>query len=222
MVAKLSPRCLAALLMVSCSRSSPEAGPAAPEGKTASTPRQPSQEELGVPPNALPKGMVMHRLGAGDPDASGWYLATSTEGGFSVSLPKVFNDFTMTSKAVDGVEIKIHAVGTLDARGVKFSAMVVRRADGKFKDDPLEGQAAGFEKQGSLKQKRAVALGAMKGIELRVANDSSTAVIRLYTAPTMLYQLIVEAPASLGPEEVEADEKRFLESLDVPDRTPEG
>jgi hypothetical protein len=100
--------------------------------------------------------------------------------------------------------------------------MVVRRADGKFKDDPLEGMAADFEKRGSLKQKSAVALGEMKGIELRVADRSSSAVMRLYKAPTMLYQLILEAPSSLRPEEVEADEKRFLESLDVPVQTREG
>ena len=159
----------------------------------------------------------MHRLAAGDLDASGWCLATSTEGGFSVSLPHVFNDFTMTSKAVDGVEVKIFAVGTLDERGVKFSALAVHRADDKFKDDPLEGMAADFEKKGTLKQQRVVALGEMKGIELRVGSRSSSAVTRLYKSDTRLYQLIMEAPDSVPREEIEADEKRFLESLDVPE-----
>ena len=163
----------------------------------------------------------MHRVGAGDLDASGWCLATSTEGNFSVSLPHVFNDFTMTSKAVDGVEIKIFVLGTLDERGIKFSATAIRRADEKFKDDPLEGMAEKFEKQGDLKEMRPLTLGEMKGIELKVANRSSSAVMRLYQAPTTLYQLSMEAPGSVRPEEIEADGKRFLESLDVSDRAQE-
>src|SRR5690349_16387402 len=43
----------------------------------------------------LPPGMTMHRLQAGEPDASGWLTAASTEGGFSVRLPLKFNDFTL-------------------------------------------------------------------------------------------------------------------------------
>ena len=53
-------------------------------------------------------------MGAGDLDETGWCRAISTGGRFSVALPNVFNDFTVTAKADDGVEIKIFALGTRD------------------------------------------------------------------------------------------------------------
>lgn len=64
----------------------------------------------------------MHRVQAGDPDASGWTTAASTHGGFSVRLPMKFNDFTMESPA--GSKIAKHfIVGGKNAKGLKFLAM---------------------------------------------------------------------------------------------------
>ncbi|MDZ4834035.1 MAG: hypothetical protein SGJ27_09690, partial [Candidatus Melainabacteria bacterium] len=39
--------------------------------------------------------MEMHRVQATTKDSSGWYLAASTHGSFSVLLPIPFNDFTV-------------------------------------------------------------------------------------------------------------------------------
>jgi hypothetical protein len=165
--------------------------------------------------------MAMHRRAAGDRDESGWCRATSTGGGFSVSLPNVFNDFTITAKAEDGGDIKTFAVGTQDERLVKFTALAVTRSDGKFKSDPLEGFAEKFEKQGDLQEQRFVSLGEMKGIEVKIANRSSSAVVRLYKAPTTLYQLIVEAPSSIMPGEIDGDVKRFMDSFTPPGKAQE-
>lgn len=162
--------------------------------------------------------MIMHRQQAGDLDESGWCHAGSTEGGFSVSLPNLFNDFTITAKAEDGVEGKTFVVGTQDKRLVKFSAVAIRRLDGKFKSDPVDGVVAHFEKQGGLKEKRRVSLGKMKGVELRVASGSSLAVIRLYKGPATLYELIVEAPSSIRAGEIAGDVKKFMDSFTVSDK----
>ncbi|MDB5387062.1 MAG: hypothetical protein JWM11_2708 [Planctomycetaceae bacterium] len=159
-----------------------------------------------------------HRVGAGELDESGWCHAASTTGGFSVSLPNVFNDFTMTPKAEDGVEIKISVVGTLNKNQVKFSAVGTSRPDGKFKVDPLKALPDQFEKRGELKEKHVISLGRMEGIEFRYTGGSSSGVIRLYKAPTMLYQLIVEAPNSIKPADIEADAKRFLDSFAVEEK----
>src|SRR5262249_20062825 len=101
---------------------------------------------------------VMHRVRAGDPDESGWGTAKPTDGDFVVRLPGLFNDFTSTGRAEDGVEIKSFGVGTATRAGVKFSALAMRRPDGKFKADPLAGTVEEFEKQGVLKEKRSITL----------------------------------------------------------------
>jgi hypothetical protein len=192
-----------------------------PVGKTSTSkkPQPVSPEELGFSQRGAPgTNMVMHRLGAGDLDESGWCHATSTGGGFSVSLPNVFNDFSMTAKAEDGVEVKTFVLATRDERLVKFTVLAMSRPDGKFKGDPLQGLVEKFEEQGDLKEKRAISLGKMSGIELKVANRSASAVFRLYKDTKTLYQLIVEAPSSIKPNEIEDDVKRFMDSFTVADK----
>lgn len=78
---------------------------------------------------------VMHRKLAGEADASGWYPARSTKGGFAVSLPAQFNDFTVTASRLDnGYEAEIDVVGTQIKDVGKFSASCFRyvgKAPGK-------------------------------------------------------------------------------------------
>jgi hypothetical protein len=178
-----------------------------------------SLEELGfVRPTKPGIDMTVHRVGAGELDESGWCLARSTGGGFSVSLPNVFNDFAITAKAEDGVEITTFVVATRNERLVKFTAVAMSRPDGKFKRDPLQGLVDQFEKQGTLKSKRSISMGEMKGVEIRVASHSSSSAVRAYKAPTVIYNLIVESPASINLEEIDGDVNRFLDSLAVPDK----
>jgi hypothetical protein len=70
----------------------------------------------------LPAGMKMHRIQAGEPDASGWMVAASTEGGFSVRLPLKFNDFTLAESDPKGPVLRTFTVGTKSQEGIKFSA----------------------------------------------------------------------------------------------------
>src|SRR4030095_4903909 len=71
---------------------------------------------------ATPPGMKMHRVQAGEPDASGWMIATSTEGGFSVRLPLKFNDFTLEESDAKAATLRSFIVGTKSQEGIKFSA----------------------------------------------------------------------------------------------------
>jgi hypothetical protein len=213
--------CLLSLLSVtavSCSPSSTTATSIS-QGKsliTKKAPKQVSVEDLGFssqPPPGV--DMKLHRMGAGEFDESGWCRATSTEGGFSVSLPNVFNDFTMTTKTADGVEVKVFAVGTLDARSVKFSAIGTKSPVWKFKSNPLEEYAADFANKGVLKGKRVITQGKTKGLEMRCATPASSAFLRLFKAPDTLYQLIVEAPNSIPLSENDYEVKRFFNSFTI-------
>src|SRR5262245_43916523 len=70
---------------------------------------------------AEPK-MEMHRMQATTKDPSGWYLAASTHGTFSVLIPIPFNDFTVTDDDPKFGKIKTHIVGSKSSEGIKFSA----------------------------------------------------------------------------------------------------
>ena len=65
----------------------------------------------------------MHRQQAGTLDATGWTLAVSTEGDYSVSLPCKFNDYTVDGKESTPEKAHIYMVGCDRADGVRFSAM---------------------------------------------------------------------------------------------------
>jgi hypothetical protein len=187
---------------------------ATPAAQSVRKPGKGSFEELSPTSPGIER--TVHRIGAGVPDESGWCRATSTGGGFTVSLPNLFNDLTISAKAMDGADVKTFVLGTRDARGVKFTAVAMYRADGKFTSDPLKGIVDQFQSSGQLKQQAAISHGALNGIELKTANSSSSAIIDVYKTPTTVYQLIVEAPAPLTLEDVAADAKRFMDSFEEP------
>ena len=51
----------------------------------------------GVTARAQQPKLEMHRAGVDSKDPSGWHLAVSTKGSFSVRMPIPFNDFTVRS-----------------------------------------------------------------------------------------------------------------------------
>jgi hypothetical protein len=65
--------------------------------------------------------MEMHRIEATTKDPSGWYLAASTHGTFSVLIPIPFNDFTGTYNDPKYGTIKTHIVGAKTAEGMEFT-----------------------------------------------------------------------------------------------------
>ena len=155
----------------------------------------------------------MHRTKAGTPDDSGWYLARSTEGNFEVRVPTPFNDFTMTAKAEDGVEVKTFVVGTNSPAG-KYAAVAMRRADGKLRKDPLTITDT-FEKSGELKGKQAITFSGMKGVEFRVESRNSSAIFRVLKSSDTVYQLIMECFPPRKLEQMEADARKFHESFKI-------
>jgi hypothetical protein len=221
--------CFFVFLAGACSRSP---SPASSERSASSEkrPRAVSVDDLGVSQvNAPGVEQTFHRMGAGEVDETGWCRATSTDGGFSVSLPNVFNDFTVTTKAVDGVQVQTFILGTRNDRLVKFVAFAVRRQDGKFgpklvgnKDgDLLQQFADDFKQQGYLQSQRRITLGEINGIELRMASQEQNGIFRIYQAPTTLYQLIVAAPKSVPMAEMDGDAKQFLDSFALPPKVGE-
>ena len=75
--------------------------------------------------------MEMHRVQATTKDPSGWYLAASTHGSFSVLIPIPFNDFTVTDDDPKVGSVKTYTVGAKSAEGIKFSATEIPIIEGR-------------------------------------------------------------------------------------------
>jgi len=70
--------------------------------------------------NGPVEGLEMHRMGAGTLGPDGWTTAASTNGGYSVRLPCLFNDFTFRSRTESVTQADVLGCGH---DGMKFMAM---------------------------------------------------------------------------------------------------
>src|SRR5262245_13655366 len=69
--------------------------------------------------------LEMHRTGVVSTDPSGWHLAVSTKGSFSVRMPIPFNDFTVRSTDAKTGEEVTHVIGGKSTEGIKLSAVEI-------------------------------------------------------------------------------------------------
>ena len=145
----------------------------------------------------IPPGMKMHRVQAGEPDASGWMVAASTEGGFSVRLPLKFTDFTVEESDAKAATLRSFIVGTKSQEGIKFSAtrIVYRKGaeSAKYYFSKFEkGQDLDLTPE-SVTPRR---IGARPAIDLVLRRASDVAYQRVVLLESDLLLLIVEAPRS--------------------------
>lgn len=145
---------------------------------------------------SLPPGMTMHRLQAGEPDASGWMLAESTEGGFSVRLPLKFNDFTMKTETDPKAQtLRLFAVGAKSQEGIKFTAtrIVYRKGAESAKHFFSE-----FEKGAGLKPERVMPqkVGDRRAVDLVLRRTSDVGYQRAVLLESDLILMVLEAPRS--------------------------
>ncbi len=146
---------------------------------------------------ALPAGMTMHRTQAGEADASGWMVAASTEGGFSVRLPLKFNDFTIAESNPKVPMLRAFVVGTKSQEGVKFSATrIVYRKGAEsakyFFSQFREGQGLGAKPVSVTSRK----IGARSAVDIVLETASAVAYERAVLLGSDLLLMIIESPRS--------------------------
>lgn len=146
---------------------------------------------------ALPPGMKLHRVQAGEPDASGWMLAASTEGGFSVRLPLRFNDFTIAESDPKAPVLRSFTVGARSQEGIKFSAtrMVYRKGA-----ESARHYFSRFEKgQGLGSTPERITprtFGKWRAVDLLLAKGSDVSYQRVVLLGSDLLLMTVESPRS--------------------------
>ena len=157
---------------------------------------------------AQPK-LEMHRAGVSADDGSGWHLAVSSKGSFSVLLPIPFNDFT-TRDAATGEAT--YVVGGKSSEGIKFVAVELAPGAKALPDlasIPKTLAATAGNKVSDVKRSTK---GDADVLTLTVSNASATLYMRCIQINGVRYTLTTEFPNAYA-ELVAANKDKFFESF---------
>jgi hypothetical protein len=155
--------------------------------------------------------MTMHRLQAGTLDPTGWALAESTRGAFSVKLPCKFNDFTIDDDT--GADVaRVHTVGCLRPDREKYSATRVQYRGESMAARYFEKNAEPAAFHGAKKVRST--LHGLPVIDIVPFERDQCAAMRFVLAGTEIVMMVAESP----PEQCAALRTRipaFLSSLEI-------
>jgi hypothetical protein len=138
--------------------------------------------------------LEMHRAGVVSTDPSGWHLAVSTKGSFSVRMPIPFNDFTVRSTDPKTGEEVTYVIGGKSTEGIKLSAVEMPAS---AKSAPsLEKILADFSaKQGNkVSDVQRAAKGDVDTLTFSVSGAQTSAHVRYIKTKSTTYSLTVEFP----------------------------
>ena len=156
--------------------------------------------------------LEMHRTAVDSKDPSGWHLAVSTKGSFSVRMPIPFNDFTVRSTDPKTGEEVTHVIGGKSTEGIKFSAVELPAS---AKSAPsLEKILADFSaKSGSkVSDVQRAAKDDVDTLSFSVSGAQTSAHVRYVKTKSATYSLTVEFP-NAHRDDVAALREEFFDSF---------
>jgi len=135
-----------------------------------------------------------HRIQASQPDESGWSLAESTNGNFSVRLPIPFQDFSVSEDSPDSETLVADTVGGTSAEGIKFSATKItyRLPGGAARRFEMVKNGLSFASENVTLTK----FGDNDAANIECRSSTSGASMRAVLIGEHLFMLIVEWPAA--------------------------
>jgi len=138
--------------------------------------------------------LEMHRTAVDSKDPSGWHLAVSTKGSFSVRMPIPFSDFTIRSTDPKTGEEVTHVIGGKSTEGIKFSAVEMPAS---AKSAPsLERILADFSAKSGNKVSdvQRAAKGDVDTLSFSASGAQTSAHVRYIKTKSATYSLTVEFP----------------------------
>jgi len=137
----------------------------------------------------------MHRSQAGELDGSGWMLAASTEGRFSVRLPLKFNDFTTVEADPRAPGERTYTVGSRSSESIALSAtrIVYRKGAASAREYFARfeaGRGLGVPPESITPRK----VGELRAVDLVLRRSTNVAYQRVVLLDADLLLLIVESP----------------------------
>ena len=158
---------------------------------------------------AQPK-LEMHRVGVSADDGSGWHLAVSSGGSFSVLLPIPFNDFTTRDTAGETTFV----VGGKSSEGIKFAAVELP-AGGKTPPDLASiPKSLASNPANKVSDVSRITRNDADILTLTLADGSKTLYMRCIQTKGARYTLTIEFP-NAHRELVAATKDKFFESFKV-------
>lgn len=162
----------------------------------------------------LPPGMTMHRIQAGEPDTSGWALANSTEGSYSVQLPCKFNDYKVAPEEKSPTNSIMHMVGCQISNGLRYSA---NRADFFGGDEVAQKMYADFSFSSKDGEKTVLTEGVVKGNaykQFSISTAPQCAEARIVKVNNGIVMLVVEA-IGVACFDFKLNANKFFASLEI-------
>jgi len=151
-----------------------------------------------LPPGiTLPPGMTMHRFQAGVPDATGWMIAASTPGGFSVRMPIKFNDFTVDESDPNAAVLRTFTVGATSQEKIKFVATRFVYRKGAESAQFFFARAEKGEGLAGLERLTPRQAGERRAVDHVLKRPSDVAYQRTVLLDADLIMMIIESPRSL-------------------------
>ncbi|MCA1397008.1 hypothetical protein I6F38_12100 [Bradyrhizobium sp. BRP56] len=157
---------------------------------------------------AEPK-LEMHRAGVSADDGSGWHLAVSSKGSFSVLLPIPFNDFT-TRDAQTGETT--HVVGGKSSEGIKFVAVELPPGNKPPPDLASIPKTLAANPANKVSDVGRRTSGDAEILTLTVSDGGKTMYMRCIDAKGTRYTLTIEFPNAYR-DLIAANKDRFFESF---------
>ena len=144
--------------------------------------------------NPAPK--VRHRSNAGQLDSTGWTDARSTEGKFSVRLPGLFDDFTVTNSDNSLEAGQFFVVETLTAEGVRLAVIRASYNNPNAADRYFKNWQTGSALRGKEENRRLTKYRGFDAVEIAVSDESGAAYARAIFLKQDLLLQIIESPLS--------------------------
>jgi hypothetical protein len=163
---------------------------------------------------AQPK-LEMHRAGVNADDGSGWHLAVSTKGSFSVLLPIPFNDFTTLDAATGETS---HVVGGKSSEGIKLVAVELPAGAKPPPDLASIPKSMAATPGNKVSDVTRSTKGDAEILTLTVADATKTLYMRCIQAKGARYTLTIEFPSAYR-EQVAAIKDRFFDSFKLKAKT---
>ena len=159
---------------------------------------------------AEPK-LEMHRVGVNNEDGSGWYLADSTKGSFSIRMPIPFNDFSTHDPSTGDAS---HVIGAKSSEGIKFSAVQSPVTAKTPADLAAIPQSFSSNKANRVSDVSRNTRDGTDILSFSVATSATTAHVRYIRTKATLYILTIEYPNAYR--DVVADKRdKFFDSFKI-------
>jgi hypothetical protein len=131
----------------------------------------------------------VHNTQAGTILPTGWYMVSSTKGGFTVETPTACTDFTVTDSQSD---LRVYSIGARAETGGQYAVTKTVGRQGKALDDIAHGVVL-KDPNGTKTTEKMKVLG-VEGIHIKITDGARYGNMLIAEVAESIYTIVVEGP----------------------------